>query len=241
MRRCALPSPLSVEEITLPATAQHYLCQVLRLKDGDLFIGFDGKGGERVFKLDENEGQWSAIAHGSVYQGKCGVPVALVYAIPKGDKLDQVARQLTELGVSELHLLTADRSIGLWKENKIQTKLARLERVIKEAARQSGRADCLTLFRPQKLPTLIDRHRDTSLKVFFDPNATNGWPNLKQQIRPANCVLLVGPEGGLSDTEISILQESGWIGVRLKSPILRTETAALVTCTLAIDRLGYLA
>lgn len=240
VRRCALPSPLSVETIDLPETAQHYLCQVLRLRDGDLFIGFDGQGNERVFRIHGREGQWSASAHGSIYQGKCGVPIALIFAVPKGDKLDQVARQLTELGISELHLFAADRSVGIWKENKVQTKLARVKRVIQEAARQSGRADSLNIFTPQKLSTLIDRHKDATLKIYFDPTAPHGWPSLDQQITPTNCVLIVGPEGGLSESEISTLQESGWIGVRLNTPILRTETAALVTCTLALDRLEYL-
>ena len=241
VRRCALPAPLSVDTIELPTKAQHYLCQVLRLKDGDLFIGFDGKGVERVFKLNETAGQWSALAQSDAYQGQCGVPISLIFAVPKGDKLDQVARQLTELGVSELRLFAADRSIGVWKESKVHTKLSRIERVIKEAARQSGRADSLALFPPQKLITLLNQYQNATLKFFFDPNALNGWPSINQQTEQNDCVLIVGPEGGLSDPEIAMLKEHGWVGIRLNSPILRTETAAIVTCTLALDRLGYLA
>lgn len=252
MRRCALPSPLDLDQIILSDEARRYLSASLRLRSGDQFIGFDGEGHERVFELslDESSGAMVALGMGKSYQGRGGAPVGLCFALPKGDKLDLVARQITELGISDLYLWTAERSVGLWKSGKIDSKLSRLNRVISEAARQSGRADQLQVTAPSSLRNLITTLSHVPLRIFFDPQAELGWPELEMlkvggdspiSTNELQCVVIVGPEGGLSETEINVLKTAGWRGVRLKSPILRTETAGLVACAIALDRLGYLA
>ena len=134
--------------------------------------------------------------------------------------------------------------MGVWKKDKIKNKLQRLQRVVSEAARQSGRADQLTIIPPQNIDMLLTQFQDVSLKVFFDPQATSGWPLIEHQFNPTqenlSCVVLVGPEGGLSTAEIEQLKHHGWYAVKLNTPILRTETAGVIACALAIDRLGYL-
>ena len=254
MRRCALPAPLSQNQIPLSNEARRYLCQVLRLNVGTHFIGFDGQGLERVFELAEMNGEYLAIGVDQVYQGNKGAPIGLIFAIPKGDKLDQVVRQITELGASSLHLYSAERSVGIWKTDKVKNKLARVERVSREAARQSGRADQLSISSPQSLNIVLETHKHVPLKLYFDPEALTGWPCIQsksqsqiqndtysQQSPNLECIMCVGPEGGFSPKEIEMLKASHWIGVKLRSPILRTENAAVVACAIALDRLGYLA
>ena len=246
MRRCALPPPLTDDRIPLSSDAKRYLSGSLRLKLGDQFIGFDQEGNERIFSLVDEDGSLQAEAVGDVYRGRCGVPIALCFALPKGDKLDLVARQITELGIGKLTLWEAERSIGVWRANKIEQKLARLARVTREAARQSGRADHLLISKPTPLNELITQYQTTPLKLFFDPEAEDGWPKISSddELRSSTsetiCAILVGPEGGLSPKECAQLQNAGWHGVRLTTPILRTETAGVVAASLALDRLGWL-
>lgn len=223
-----------------------YLCGSLRLREGDRFIGFNGEGHEREYQLAQLDGELIAEAVGEVYEGRSGAPVALCFAIPKGDKLDSVARQITELGVAELHLWSASRSVGVWKHAKVQQKLDRLTRVTREAARQSGRADQLSVSVPASLSSIIERHQSVPLRIFLDPHVSKGWPSdlaLKATggASALKCILLVGPEGGISPDERAQLTEAGWRGLCLASPVLRTETAGVVACALALDRLGYLA
>ena len=252
MRRCALPAPLDLEQIPLKDNVKRYLCGALRLREGDHFIGFDGEGYERVFKLARGGSIDSliAIGIGESYEGRGGAPIGLCFALPKGDKLDLVARQITELGISSLYLWSAERSVGVWKSSKVDTKLARLSRVVSEAARQSGRADQLRVVAPLSLQEIIEQLDHIPIKLVLDPLAADGWPSLdildetstgERDVNALECVLVVGPEGGLSPTELTALGESGWRGVRLNSPILRTETAGVVACAIALDRLGYLA
>ena len=263
MRRCAISDPLSDDQRALDSEVTHYLCDVLRLRHNDRFVGFDGKGMERIFRLNCEGEVTIAEGVGEIYQGRQGAPVGLCFAIPKGDKLDLVARQITELGVAELHLWSAERSVGVWKQQKGKQKLARLERVTREASRQSGRADELMIYLPARLQDLVIRHQHVPLRLFLDPKADHGWSTLESSAQTADlssleqtsrerdlnlhdqtdlvCVLIVGPEGGISPSERDQLCEAGWRGVRLASPVLRTETAGVVACALALDRLGYLA
>lgn len=250
MRRCALPPPLSQSQITLSAEASHYLIDVLRMGEEKHFIGFDRAGSERIFKIQRHDGEWFAVAAGPLYQGRCGAPVILCFATPKGEKLEPLARQITEMGISALHLWQAERSVGVWKRDKVDHKLSRLSRVTREASRQSGRADDLSVSPPTSLSEIIHRHQAVPLKLFFDPEAEHGWPKeetFRDLIDEAMhqglpvCALLVGPEGGISAEEKTQLLEHDWSAVRLNSPVLRTETAGVVVCSLALDRLGFLA
>ena len=279
LRRSALSGSLSDDVQSLNAEVAHYLCDVLRLSVGDLFIGFDGAGSERVYRLERagstargstargssdhstsestsEKRELIAVGVGEPYAGRRGAPIGLCFALPKGDKLDLVARQITELGVSALYLWSAERSVGVWKAQKVKNKLERVERLCRAASRQSGRADELKVHAPVKLSALITHHAATPLKLYLDPHVTSGWPerDLKPSVdqeevmrraagsseRELGCVMLVGPEGGLSSRECAELDAAGWRGMRLSSPVLRTETAGVVACAIALDRLGYL-
>ena len=260
MRRCAL-TPSLEDALPLSEEIERYLCVVLRLDEGDSFIGFDGQGGERVYRLSRVSGEsavsvaqssWWAVAEGAVTRGRQSAPVGVCYAVPKGDKIDLVSRQLTELGIDTLDLWSAERSVSVWRGDKAERKCSRLNRVIAEAARQSGRADLLKLSAPRPLKALITRHIDVPLRLFLDPHVELGWPSMEALSNTLNpslasassshlkCVLIVGPEGGISPAEIETLVSAGWIGVALSSPVLRTETAAVVASAIALDRLGYL-
>jgi 16S rRNA (uracil1498-N3)-methyltransferase len=238
VRRCPLPAEaLRAPRAPLTPEARHYLAVVLRLKEGAEFIGFDGRGAERVFALRRDaEGELGeAEARGELTEGRSGAPLTLCYGVPKGEKLDLVARMITELGVGALDLWAAERSVSVWKGGKQDSKLDRLERVVDEAARQCGRADTLRLSPPAPLKELLERHAPTPARLYLDPAAEGGLPERLE----GPCVLCVGPEGGMSPKEVEALRGAGWRGVALATPILRTETAAVVACALALDRLGW--
>ena len=244
MKRLPLSCDLRHNHIVLQDDQIHYLTRVLRLQVGAELMGFDGHGKQRLFSLSlDPEKKWILQAKGEIEKGETRFPIGLCYGIPKGEKLDLVVRQLTELGVYSLDLFQAKRSVSIWKKDKISSKLKRLNKVIEQAARQSHQTTLLTLSPPLNLHELMLKYQDVKLKLYLDPLASQGWPALakiEENSSPLHCLLLVGPEGGLDPKEIELLRENNWQGVRLKTPILRTETAAIVACALALDRLGYL-
>jgi len=243
MRRCPIPEAHFKEE-RLPLTSEltRYLCIVLRLRVGDQFIGFDGQGWERRYELEgadeASEGRW-ARALEPARQGRIGAPLTLCYAVPKGEKIDLVARQITELGVGGLSLWAASRSVAIWKREKVKHKRARLEKVLSEAARPSGRADVPSLSPPAPLKELISAHAGFELRLYLDPRASSDLSSLELQAG-GQVALLVGPEGGVSPEELALLDRAGWRGVALSCPVLRTETAAVVGAALVLEKMGWL-
>ena len=256
MKRLPLNKDLTQNQIKLSEDQTHYLTRVLRLSEGSEVVGFDGQGYQRCFALAYENYQWILIGKGDLKQGQSRFPIGLCYGIPKGEKLDLVVRQLTELGVHTLDLFQAKRSVSIWKKEKVKSKLNRLNKVIEQAARQSHQTTLLTLSPPQPLHQMIQRYQSIPLKLYLDPTASSGWPTssdldytpsmtnlIQDSSRSHNelhCMLLVGPEGGLDPQEIELLNANGWQGIRLNTPILRTETAAIVACSLALDRLGFM-
>ena len=252
MRRTPIPPHLfSQPSFELTPELERYLLVVLRLQEGASFVGFNGEGEERAYVLSHDEA-WSARATSEPTTGRTGAPLTLCYGVPKGEKLDLVARQLTELGVGSLALWAASRSVSVWKPDKAPQKLKRLEKVTHEAARQCGRADTLTLSPPAPLRELIARFSACPLKLYLDPRASLTLSELRaltseqtgalsgELLAREGVVAIIGPEGGLSPDELCALDEAGWRGLALGSPVLRTETAATVTAALLLEVFGWL-
>jgi 16S rRNA (uracil1498-N3)-methyltransferase len=248
MRRCRVLSLEGTFDDLLPLheAAIHYLCHVLRLENGTYFRGFDGHGSERTLCLIQaSNGLWKAQIKGAMEDGLKSAPILLCYGLPKGDKLETVARQVTEMGIQGMMLWAAQRSVVVWEDKKQEQKHERLLKVMQEASRQCERASDPSLSLPYKLKQLIDATQHCAIRVFFDPQAQKGWEVLDEEIAKLDaehpCAILIGPEGGISPEEKNELQRAGWRGIVLNCPILRTETAAVVACCVALDRLGWMA
>jgi 16S rRNA (uracil1498-N3)-methyltransferase len=246
MRRCRVEELEGAMHhlLKISEAAAHYLWHVLRLENGSCFEGFNGKGQTRIFKLINAEQRLVEIV-GELTQKSEIAPILLCYGLPKGDKLETVVRQVTELGIQGVILWSAQRSVAIWEEKKQAQKHERLLKVMQEAARQCERSIDPSLSMPKNLKALIEATKHCPIKIFFDPTAEQGWQVSQAQIdllsEQKPCALLIGPEGGISPEERAELLRHQWQGLVLNSPILRTETAAVVACTIALDRLGWMA
>lgn len=237
--RVPLPGvDLGAERWALPAAAIHYLVGVRRLAPGARVVAFDGAGREATARLAEVEGLTVLLREGEVRAGRTGAPVVLVYALPKGDKLEDVLRQTTELGVAEIVLFQAERSVSRLPGDRADRKRERWAKIVDEAARQCGRADVPRVTGP--LPDLAAALATTAAvptRLLLHPEGDSG---LADAPIGAECAIFVGPEGGFSPAEVAMAHAAGVVPVRLASPVLRTETAAVVGTALALHRLGAL-
>jgi 16S rRNA (uracil1498-N3)-methyltransferase len=234
---------LDGERITLPAEAVHYLRRVRRLGAGDRVRVFDGAGHEvDAVLVDAGDGGDGLAADpvGPVTSGRRAAPVTLVYGLPKGDKLEAVARQITELGAARLVLLDAARSVVRLDGARAASRRERLLRVMAEAARQSDRADTPVLVGPLNLAGALAATADHPARWVLHPGAAAGALDAVAIDIAAPLAIFVGPEGGFAPDEIAAMVAAGVRPVRLACPILRTETAAPVAVALALDRLGML-
>jgi 16S rRNA (uracil1498-N3)-methyltransferase len=204
-------------EMTLgPREVRHL--HVLRLSAGDTLRVFDGQGAEAGATITVLEPERAVLRLGEVAEGAAETPFPLTLAVAllKGDKLSDVVRAATELGVATVQLLITERADA--REIGAQ-KLTRLQRVAEEASKQSRRAVIPTVLSPVPLAGW----QWTGQLFVAQPGSTERLGGLLDWAAPVN--VLTGPEGGLSAREVAGLLERGAHAVTLGPRILRAETA----------------
>jgi 16S rRNA (uracil1498-N3)-methyltransferase len=233
-RRFYIAAPPANEKALVTGSEAHHLIHVLRAKPGQSIELLDGSG--QVW-----QGEISAMAEGQVEVEhlrllpagtKQAIPILLVQALAKADKLEWILQKTTELGVTEIFLLETQHSVLKIPSDRISSKMQRWEKIILAAAKQSRRATLPVLHSPLKCPEAIGLIQ-ADLKLFFSENEK------QQQLKPLlrgtkyhSAACCVGPEGGWSAEEEQLFLNAGFIPVSLGENILRTETAALVGISL---------
>lgn len=161
------------------------------------------------------------------------VEVTIVCGLPKGDKLDLIVQKGTELGAHFFVPFAAKRSIVKWDDKKSDKKIERLNKIAKEAAEQSHRTIIPEVLNVKNLKELVDYSKDFDIKlVAYEESARQGEQStlaasLKSCETGQKILLVFGPEGGLEESEINQLIQSGFISCGLGPRILRAETAPL--------------
>ena len=216
-----------------------YLARVLRLGVGDAFPGRDVRGGLWACSVLESAPGRLLLSVGSPVgasvpaQPKGVSPrIFLVQGLPKGMKMDLVVRQAAEAGVSAVFPLLAARSVPE-SEHGFGTRLARWERIVREALQQSGselRTELVAPLGLSELPAALAAHGvgPSDPKVLFHeaPLAQSSMHGYLTGT-PESVVLCVGPEGGFAPEEVDFLLAQGFKPLRLAGAVLRAETAAL--------------
>lgn len=228
------PGELSLSTVIVRGDAGHHLARVTRVKPGERVVLYDGDGRERDAVVHRVTGECvECECEGQARRGvgADSAKVLLLQGVPKGDKLDSVVRQATELGVFALRPVYTSRSVPREKTEGARRRSERLGRIADEASRQCGRAD---------VPAVLDAMTlDDALAHLSDEHSVRivAW---EESTRPLRTVLddfsvsdplgalavLVGPEGGLSSDEIARAESKGFVTVSLGPRILRTETVA---------------
>lgn len=228
MARILVAQALSIgTEFEVPEDAFRHLVQALRMRPGDRFIAFNGQGGEYGASLvDVGKRQATArIESFDAVERESPLQLTLAQCIAKGDRMDYSVQKAVELGVSRIVPLLSSRSVVRVDSERWERKTEHWQGVIASACEQSGRTRLPRLDAPQDLQRWLDAPRPPALELTLDPRATH---TLRSLDRPAGAVtLLIGPEGGLSETEVGHAGRSGFVGLRVGPRILRTETAGV--------------
>lgn len=155
--------------------------------------------------------------------------VILIAALLKGDKFDFMLQKATELGVSEIVLVSTERTIVRTDDYNSAKKLERYRRILKEAAEQSHRTRIPDLYRFITLCDLNQIKADVKMIAYEDVagNTKSFWNELKKSQPGQKIAVLIGPEGGFSKREVEIAENFGFAKVSLGNRILRGETASL--------------
>jgi 16S rRNA (uracil1498-N3)-methyltransferase len=224
-------SGLEAGERTLDAKTARYLCDILRLRAGDVFLAFDPDAQrEADATLVEISDAGTRCAFGALRPAAraSDTGIVLVQALGKGDKTEQVVRSATALGVAEVHLVESARSVARAGERS-DAKRVRLESIALDAARQSGRGDVPRIVGPQALQRELEAWRSVpAIKLCLVPGAAYSLRSLTREWSVGSPIaLLIGPEGGLAPEELSAAEEVGFVAASFGELVLRTEIAGV--------------
>lgn len=235
------PGPLTVgQAITLDENGYTHAVRVLRLRSGAPLILFNGRGGEYPAVLEQTERR-SAVARIEQYSSierESPLHVTLVQGLSRGERMDYTLQKAVELGITAIRPVLCERSPPSGDAGRLHKRWQHWRGVLISACEQCGRNTLPELAEPLPLTDWLDGFARDGLHLLLDPDADTGLHALPRP--PGPIVLLVGPEGGLSDTEQARARQAGFRGVRLGPRVLRTETAGMAALAVLQARRGDL-
>jgi 16S rRNA (uracil1498-N3)-methyltransferase len=228
-------------QVAIKGADAHHLARVRRAKPGDFVQLSDGAGRLAEARL-------SRVSKGDVLAEVVGeetVPpnsprVALFQGLAKGTKVDVAVQKLVELGVDDIVIFNASRSVPDWDEPRRREALNRWRSIALEAAKQSRRSWLPLVLGPLDVAAAAAVLKNSMASFVADPAAPVRMRNALHGIEVESVSAVAGPEGGLTDDEIAAFAAAGATPVALGNQILRSETASLALATILMFHFGLL-
>lgn len=235
------------EIITLSDDAFGHTVRVLRLKNGDALTLFNGltfnndeftdQFGEfkaELVNVTKKSAQAKIVSFVQV-NNESPVNIHLGQAISRGDRMDFTLQKSVELGVNTITPLFTERCGVKLQGERLQKRIDQWQKIVISACEQSGRCTVPKVHNATTLAEWLIQNT-SALKLNLHPKASHSIMNLPESNKKVR--LLIGPEGGLSDNEISDAAKNEFHDVLLGPRVLRTETAALTAITALQCRYG---
>lgn len=234
MLRVFAPEGPSDGLIELGRDEAHHLVKVRRVEAGELVEAFDGRGHSWVCEVVESGRNHCLLRVNSPKENADTKPnrpeIVVATAVPKGDRFDWLVEKATELGVVRLIPLKCDRSVVDPRDSKID----RLRQLVIESCKQCGRNKLMQIDKPVSLAELTTEMNGSlaEFAVFWaDREGQPAEAMLTQYAAVITITVLIGPEGGWSDRERTLLKSGEYQCLKLASHVLRIETAALAAAS----------
>lgn len=203
---------------------------VLKLKPGEKIVLADGHGEEMLAVIKSFHLKFIAL---TILQKNQNIndpktSVILYCAVLKSEKFEWLAEKATEVGVRRIVPVISDRTV------KLNLKLDRIRKIVKEASEQSGRAVLPEIGEIVSLKDAVLEARDNEANLFFDPSGKAlERPRWFGMYGGQKAGVFIGPEGGWTEKELGTAQENNFQIVSLGKLVLRAETAAIIAVYLA--------
>jgi 16S rRNA (uracil1498-N3)-methyltransferase len=217
-------------EISIEGNDRHHLAEVLRVAINDTFIIGDPNGNEFISTIVQIDKKRIVFRTSGLYERKKypHPEVRLFFCVLKSDRNEIIVQKCTELGVDKMIPVLSRNCVVRPDENSCLKKLEKWKNIAKEASMQCGRLRIPEIFPIVRFEN-INKYDIDSLKIFgfIDENSLPLVSILKNNEKPGNIDLFVGPEGDFTEEETSELKNGGWLGANFGQNVLRSETAAM--------------
>jgi 16S rRNA (uracil1498-N3)-methyltransferase len=229
--------------VALEGSAASHVSRVLRLRPGDALTLFNGQGGEYPGSIEQSQAGSVTVAIGDQRTVERESPLSLTLAqgVSRGERMDLVVQKATELGVSALVPVLTERSVVRLDPQQAARKVAHWRAIAIAACEQSGRNRVPAVATPLALREFTGLARSAAgggVRVLLSPGAALRLDDVPPPV--TDVTVLIGPEGGLTDSEEDLARTAGFTPVRLGPRVLRTETAAIAALTLLQRKFGDL-
>ncbi|HLC27440.1 MAG TPA: 16S rRNA (uracil(1498)-N(3))-methyltransferase [bacterium] len=229
-------------QITISGSDVVHIRKVLRLKPGDRIEVVDEKGDLYLVQLEQVEVDrvGGKLIEKIRTTAQVFPEITIAQAVPKGDKMDLIVQKTTELGVSRIVPLLSERVIVRLSPDLKARRLARWRKLALESAKQSKRLSVprVSEFLPLDVFCREKEARDLGIIFWEGETATRLRSLLAGAKRVENIAVIIGPEGGFSNSEVEIARSCGFHPATLGPRILRTETVALSVLSVLQYELG---
>jgi 16S rRNA (uracil1498-N3)-methyltransferase len=249
IQRFFIPSEwIDGRQVTLIEDVAHQVRNVLRMSAGQRLIVLDNSGWEREVEISRvaQNVVMCRVVEERLSPAEPRTKISLYQGVLKAQKFEWVLQKGTELGLVEFIPVVCSRSV-VGDLEAVDRKLGRWQRIMREAAEQSGRGQ-LPILRPASLLDqscqrarrsgglgliLWEDEHETSLKSILRTEETRGD-------RPFSISIFVGPEGGFSTEEVDMARRYHLLPVGMGARLLRAETAGLVAAAAVLYEMGDL-
>ena len=220
----------------------HHAVAVRRLRVGEQVVLTDGAGGSTVGTVAATGKRVMQVTTGAVVRAPRPQPeVTVVQAIPKGERGELAVEVLTEIGVDRIVPWAADRSVAVWRGERAARSLAKWRATAREAAKQARRSWFPEVADLAATPEVAALLADADLALVLHEDAAESLAGVLSGgpvPESGRVVLVVGPEGGLTEAEVTAFVAEGARAVRLGQEVLRTSTAGVAAVAAVLSRTG---
>lgn len=216
---------------TLSPEETHHLTSVLRLRFGDEIAVFDGNGREYRARIERvsREGTQLRLIEEVPAAPEPAVRLTLAQSVLKGDRMDDVVRDATMMGVAAIEPIVTEHTIarGALRDGRGSD---RWRRIAIASAKQCRRAVLPIVGPGTAFRDWIVQDSAALRVLLLEPAATVGHPLsvLREDAPPESATLAVGPEGGWSAEEIEAATQAGWVPITLGRRTLRADAVPIV-------------
>lgn len=219
------------EKLILNDSDIHHIRNVMRMKNGDLIeVIYDSK--LYICKINSLEPLLLDIENIIEDDNKLSLDITIAVGLVKEQKMDLILQKITELGVNTIIPVSMERSIVKLDDSRFAKKKIRWQTICKEASEQSKRTnipiikDIMTVKELTKL--------DADFKLVASTQEKGKMLNcyLQNMNNCAKIIIVIGPEGGISEKEEKLLNDNGFESVSFGKLIFRVETAAIYAASI---------
>ncbi|MEG1581778.1 MAG: RsmE family RNA methyltransferase [Clostridia bacterium] len=224
--------------LTIYSEEFEHMTKVLRMKEGDEFVAFNGDGNNynaKIIEIRKHELDAEIISK-SVNLREPKMALTVFQGLAKGEKLELITQKISELGASSL--ICFESKFSDVKSNT--TKVERLEKVAISASKQCGRSTICSTGEILNIDKMCDRIKCYDYVILFyeSEHIVNIENILDGQSKNEDIAIIIGPEGGFAKEEVEKLENAGARVASLGALTLRTETAAIAGTAILMNLLN---